>query len=643
MGPPCAPVTMTGRRSAFNGWCGNVVASYSMPVNAPDGDEHGQGGKWTRRRWLRRSAMVAGGALLPARFVTGCATAAAVAPPRRSLVRVGGDAIDLRIAETKVEVGGGLATATTVNGGVPGPEIRLREGQDVVLRVQNTLDVDTSIHWHGLLLPPEMDGVPGVSFPGITPGTTFEYRFRLRQSGTYWYHSHSGFQEQTGIYGALIVDPHEPEPYDVQREYTVVLSDWTFENPHRVLANLKRYGGYYNFQRRTVANLGDETERMGFWGALGDRLSWGRMRMDAADISDVTGATYTFLMNGLSPAENWRGRFRPGERVRLRFINASAATYFDVRIPGLPMQVVQADGMAVQPVEVDEFRIAIAETLDVLVEPTAAAYTIFAEAMDRSGHARGTLATDAHTSAPIPGRRPRPLLTMADMGMDHGAMKGTDHGTMKGTDHGAMKRMDHGSMASNTPGESDARTGDMRCRDEVARVARHDGNGHGAGNTMVAQVARSRITEPGVGLGQDGWRVLTYSQLRRASVGPDEGAPSRTIELHLTGNMERYMWSFDGVPYRPDMPDIMLDYGERVRFVLLNDTMMAHPIHIHGMFFELEVGACQRNPLKHTLNVQPAERSSFVVTATEVGRWAFHCHILYHMEAGMFRVVQVRQ
>ncbi len=601
-----------------------------------------------RRRQFLKTSIRAGGALLLGRFVTGCATSGAVAPMRRSLVTARGESIDLHIAETRVAIAGGRATATTINGGVPGPELRLREGQDVLLRVHNGLDVDTSIHWHGLLVPPEMDGVPGVSFPGIRPGTTFEYRFPIRQSGTYWYHSHSGFQEQTGIYGPIVIQPREPEPYDYQREFTIVLSDWTFENPHRVLANLKRYGGYYNYQRRTLANLGDEAERMGFWGALGDRLSWGRMRMDASDISDVTGATYTFLMNGLSPDENWRGMFRPGERVRLRFINASAATYFDVRIPGLPMQVIQADGMPVAPVETDEFRLAIAETLDVVVEPTRAAYTIFAEAMDRSGHARGTLATDQVSTAPVPGRRPRPLLTMADMGMDHGDMEGMDHGGAPtgghGSDHGGGSHRGHAGMSGMDHGGASA-AGDAapRCRENLEVVARHDDDGHGAGNAMVAETARSRITEPGVGLGQDGWRVLTYSQLRRAAPGPSTAAVTRTIELHLTGNMERYMWSFDGEQYHHDMPDIVLRYGERVRFVLINDTMMAHPIHLHGMFFELDVGACERNPLKHTVNVQPAERTSFVVTAHEVGRWAFHCHVLYHMEAGMFRVVEVRQ
>jgi CopA family copper-resistance protein len=370
------------------------------------------------RRHFISSTGKAAGALLLGRFVTGCATSGVLTLPRRTLAVARGATIDLSIAETRVSIAGGSALATTINGGVPGPEIRLREGRDVLLRVSNVLDVDTSIHWHGLLVPPEMDGVPGVSFAGISPGATFEARFRVRQSGTYWYHSHSGLQEQTGLYGPIVIEPAQPEPYTYQREHTIVLSDWMFESPDRVLANLKRYGGYYNYQRRTVANLDDEADQRGFWGALEDRLRWGRMRMDASDISDVTGVTYTFLMNGLAPDEDWRALFRVGERVRLRFINASAATNFDVRIPGLPMEVIQADGQPVVPVETDKFRLAVAETLDVIVEPAENAYAIFAEAMDRSGHARGTLATDGTASAPVPTRRPRPLLTMADMGMD---------------------------------------------------------------------------------------------------------------------------------------------------------------------------------------------------------------------------------
>ncbi len=593
----------------------------------------------TRRSFLKGAA-IAGSTALLGRFVTGCA-----APPLRrnmgSEIRtMHGPEIDLTIAENRMLIGGSPTTATAINGGVPGPLLRFREGEDILIRVRNELARDTSIHWHGVLVPPEMDGVPGVSFPGIPPGELFEYRFPLRQSGTYWYHSHSEYQEQTGLFGAIIIDPTGKEEHAYDREYVVVLSDWTYENPHHVFANLKKYGGYYNYQRRTLANIGEEAERVGFWNAVEDRLSWGRMRMDASDISDVTGATYTYLCNGLAPDENWRGLFHPGERIRLRFINASAATYFDVRIPGLPMQVIQADGIDVAPVTVDEFRLAIAETLDVIVTPERDAYTLFAEAMDRSGYARGTLATGPEGTAPTPNRRPRPLLTMQDMGMDHGSMEmgeGQDvHGGMEtpasGADSG-MKSMDHdmGAMAE----EKD-------CTEPLKVVNRHNGDSHGAGNAMVAEVASSRIDDPGVGLRDAEWRVLTYADLRRRTPGHAMPAPGRDIELHLTGNMERYMWSIDGEQFHDDMPPILLHHNERVRFVLINDTMMAHPMHLHGMFFELEVGACQSNPLKHTVNVKPAERLSFIVTATEVGRWAFHCHILYHMDAGMFRVVEVK-
>jgi CopA family copper-resistance protein len=515
------------------------------------------------------------------------------------LISLAGPTIDLAVATTRVRIGGRAAEATTVNGGVPGPEIRLREGQDAVLRVRNGLQEDTSIHWHGLLVPPGMDGVPGVSFDGIPPGETFVYRFPIRQSGTYWYHSHSGFQEQTGIYGPLVIEPASPEPHAYDREYTIVLSDWTFENPSRVLANLKRYGGYYNFQRRTLANLGDEAGRMGFWSAVSDRFRWARMRMDSTDISDVTGVTYTYLFNGLAPDENWRGIFNPGERVRLRFINASAATYFDVRIPGLRLKVIQADGMNVSPVDVDEFRLAIAETLDVLVEPVETAYTVFAEAMDRSGFTRGTLATGPDVIAAIPARRPRPLLTMADMGMDHGAMGG-EHAGHSAQGHGspdaqpATAPSGHASMSHEPspagPTQHQGHNMARKCSAALAVVSRHGDDEHGAGNAMVAAVARSRVSDPGVGLRDTSWQVLTYANLRRATPGAKTAPePSREIELHLTGNMERYMWSFDGEQYRHDMAPISLRHGERVRFVLINDTMMAHPIHLHGMFFELEV------------------------------------------------------
>lgn len=589
---------------------------------------------WNRRQVLR-SGLAAAGALALGRFTTGCASLPD-ARTRRQSAPLAGDVIDLYIARTRIRIGGRDGVATTLNGLLPGPELRLREGREAVIRVHNGLDVETSVHWHGILLPPEMDGVPGISFDGIAPGETFEYRFPVRQSGTYWYHSHSAMQEQTGLYGALVIEPAAPDPIGWDREHTLVLSDWTFEEPHAVLGHLKTYGGYYNLQRRTLANLGDEAADRGFAAALGDRLDWARMRMDAADISDVTGMTYTYLLNGRAPAEDWRAAFTPGERVRLRVINASAATYFDLRIPGVAMTVVAVDGMPVEPVEVDELRLAIAETYDVIVTPAAGAYTIFAEAMDRSGHARGTLSSDPTATASVPARRPRPLLTMDDMGMDHAAM---GHGMGDGMGH-AMPGPATSQPASR-PASQPTHAEPAACRAPIEIVARHDDDDHGAGNAMVAEVARARLDDPGVGLRDAPWRVLTYAALRRATPDPDPRPPDREIELHLTGNMERYMWSFDGEQYHHGMPDIRLRYGERVRFVLVNDTMMAHPIHLHGMFFALEVGACARNPLKHTVNVKPAERLSFVLDATEPGRWAFHCHILYHMDAGMFRVVEV--
>lgn len=624
---------------------------------------------WSRRSFLK-SSVAAGAALAMGRFVTGCGPALATGVTRPQLTQLSGSVIDLQIAAMRLRVAGRYAHATTINAGIPGPELRLKEGQEVTLRVHNGLREDSSIHWHGLLLPPEMDGVPGVSFKGIEPGTTFEYRFPIRQSGTYWYHSHSGFQEQTGIFGPLIIDPKEPGAHRYNRDVTIVLSDWTYENPYRILSNLKGYAGYYNYQRRTLENLEAEGEEMGGKAAIADRFAWDQMRMDSTDISDVTGATYTYLMNGRSPDERWTTPFSKGERLRLRFINASAATFFDVRIPGLPMTVIQTDGVDVEPIETDEFRVAVAETVDVLVEPTHRAHTIFAEAMDRSGFACGLLASEPGATALIPERRKRPLLTMDDMGMDHGSGGHGGHGAPSApSGHGAGatskthapagavtapssadRHAGHtsGATPSKAAGEASAHaahgaseTPVAECAAAVAVIGRHERKGHGAGNSMVAEVARSRVAEPGVGLRDAPWRVLTYSQLRRAHAGPVQPPPSREIVLHLTGNMERYMWSFDGVQYYPEMPDIELEKGERVRFVLWNDTMMAHPIHLHGMFFELEVGACERNPLKHTVNVQPAERTSFLVTAEEVGRWAFHCHILYHMEAGMFRVVRV--
>ncbi|MBI2798698.1 MAG: copper resistance system multicopper oxidase [Gammaproteobacteria bacterium] len=569
--------------------------------------------------------------------------------------------IDLLVREETLQFGERRGAAVTINGTVPGPLVRLREGRDAILRVTNGLEEDTSIHWHGLLLPPGMDGVPGVSFAGIKAGETFTYRFPVRQNGTYWYHSHSAGQEQAGHYGPLIIDAAEPEPFHYDREHVVVLSDWTSENPMRVMARLKRRQNYYNFQRRTVGTFFDDVASNGFKATVTDRLEWGRMRMDPSDISDVSGFTYTFLMNGFAPESNWTALFQPGERVRLRFINAGAATYFDLRIPGLSMTVVAVDGQHVQPVTVDEIRIAIAETYDVIVAPKEEhAYTIFAEAMDRSGFARGTLATAQGMSAPLPPRRQRVVATMADMGMgDMAGMKGMSGSEGKkggdATNMAGMKMPATTMQAMDpTPPATDAMSAMPGMKmpgvkidaapmaDSMTKSApvKHGPDTHGPGNSAVPMETKSRLDEPGTGLEATGTRVLLYSDLRSLRPSEDLRPPGREIELHLTGNMERYMWGFDGKKFSEAEP-IKFYYGERVRLTLVNDTMMNHPIHLHGMFMELDTGAGPFKPKKHTVNVKPAERLSLDITADALGNWAFHCHVLYHMEMGMFRVVSV--
>ncbi len=554
--------------------------------------------------------------------------------------------IEIEIARTAVDVGGRGGRAITMNGTIPGPLIRFREGGEAVIHVTNRLEEDTSIHWHGIILPNAMDGVPNVNFPGIRPGETFTYRYPVEQSGTYWYHSHSRLQEQLGHYGPMVIDPAEPEPYDYDRDYVVVLSDWTFDDPYRIMARLKKHPHYYNFQQRTIGDFFRDVGRRGLGWTVRNRLEWGRMRMSPADISDVTGATYTYLMNGLAPGTNWTGLFEPGETVRLRVINASAATFFDVRVPGLPLEVVERDGQPVEPVETDEFRVGIAETYDVLVRPDREAHTVFAEAIDRSGYARGTLAVRDGLEAPVPERRERPLLTMAAMGMDHG-----DAGDGSGMDHGAM---DHGEMGHDAGGVDTTDHEEMD-RGEMAMGGQatshqppgalpapvmHGPEGHGSGEAGLPMQTAPRLDEPGMGLGDDGWRVLTYSQLEARDPYPDLGPPDREIELHLTGNMERFMWSINGVKFS-DAEPIEVKYGERIRLVLVNDTMMNHPMHLHGMWMHLENGAGERMPRVHTISVKPAERVSLLFNGDAPGPWAFHCHVLYHMDAGMFRVVRV--
>ena len=522
-----------------------------------------------------------------------------------------GSDFELFIGETPVNFTGSPRTAMTINGSLPGPLLRWREGDTVTLRVRNRLSASTSIHWHGILLPANMDGVPGLSFHGIEPGGVYVYQFKLRQNGTYWYHSHSGLQEQAGVYGPLVIDAKEPEPFQYDREFVVMLSDWSDEDPTSLMKTLKKQSDYYNFDKRTVGNFIHDVSEKGWGATVADRKMWAEMNMNPTDIADVSGATYTFLMNGLAPDNNWTGLFRPGEKLRLRLINGSAMTYFDVRIPGLKMTVVAADGLHVKPVSVDELRIAVAETYDVIVEPDAEAYTLFAQAMDRTGFARGTLATRAGLSAPVPGLDPRPLVTMDDMGMG-----GMDHGSMD------MTAMDHstmGPMQSHPDSETDNPLVDMQ-----------------------AMTTAPKLNDPGLGLRNNGRRVLTYADLRSTFEDPDGRDPSRTVELHLTGHMEKFAWSFNGIKFS-DAEPLRLKYGERIRLVLVNDTMMTHPIHLHGMWSDLEDENGDFQVRKHTIDMPPGTRRTYRVTADALGRWAYHCHLLYHMETGMFREVRVEE
>jgi CopA family copper-resistance protein len=556
--------------------------------------------------------------------------------------------------------------ALTVNGALPAPTLIWREGDTVTLRVANTLGEDTSIHWHGVLLPANMDGVPGLSFHGIRPGETYVYRFAVRQAGTYWYHSHSGFQEQRGLYGALVIEPREPESFAYDREHVVMLSDWTDERPERVFAKLKKQSHYYNFNQRTLGDLFRDIGRDGLGPTLADRRMWGEMRMSPSDLADVSGHTYTYLMNGTTPEGNWTGLFQPGERVRLRLINGSAMSYFDVRIPGLEMTVVAADGQPVHPVTVDELRIATAETFDVIVRPSGQdAFTLFAQSNDRTGYAAGTLAVRHGLRAPVPEPDPRPLLTMADMG--HG---GTTHGAADPHAGQVMPPAPADPHAGHTmpaPPPADPHAGhampaqpDPHAGHAMPGQAPADPHaGHGAapppggqwhpaseaGNPLVdmqAMAPASRLDDPGAGLRNNGRRVLTYAALRSAFADPDGRQPGRTIELHLTGHMERFAWSFDGIRFA-DAEPLRLTYGERLRIVLVNDTMMTHPIHLHGMWSDVEDDAGAFHLRKHTVDMPPGTKRSYRVTADALGRWAYHCHLLFHMEAGMFREVRVEE
>ncbi|MFN7981306.1 MAG: copper resistance system multicopper oxidase [Vicinamibacterales bacterium] len=610
----------------------------------------------------------------------------AQARQRRDPEVLTGTTFDLRIGEVDVNVTGATRTALTINDSLPGPLLRWREGDTVTLNVSNTLDDDTSIHWHGILLPANMDGVPGLSFSGIHPGQTHRYQFTVKQSGTYWYHSHSGFQEQQGVYGPLVIEPREPDPVAFDREHVVMLTDWTDERPERVFKKLKKQSDYYNFRQRTLTTFIRDVKQHGLSATLAERRMWGQMRMSAADLADVTGSTYTYLMNGRAPAANWTGLFAPGEKVRLRFINGSGMSYFDVRIPGLKMTVVAADGLPVRPVTVDEFRIAVAETFDVIVEPSGQdAFTIFAQAMDRTGFAAGTLAVRAGLSAGVPDLDPRPVLTMADMGhggMDHdmGAMGTTQASTPTpaASDPHAGHMMPPSAPAPTAPAAADPHAGHVMPEAPAAAApdphaghtmpptqtpapvtpdphAGHDMSAMGGdvqthpasehGNPLVdmqTMAPSAKLDDPGIGLRGNGRRVLTYADLTSVFDNPDGREPTRTIELHLTGHMERFAWSFDGIKFSGADP-IRLTYGERVRIVLVNDTMMTHPIHLHGMWSDLEDADGKFKVRKHTIDMPPGARRSYRVTADALGRWAYHCHLLFHMEAGMMREVRVEE
>ncbi|MCD1640565.1 copper resistance system multicopper oxidase [Pseudomonas stutzeri] len=552
-----------------------------------------------------------------------------------------GTEFDLTIDSMSVDFTGKRRTAMAINGSIPGPLLRWREGDTVTLRVRNRLPHDTSIHWHGILLPANMDGVPGFSFAGIAPDGMYEYRFKVKQSGTYWYHSHSAFQEQLGVYGPLIIDPEEPEPFAYDRDYVVFLSDWTDESPARVLAKLKKRSDYYNQGRRTLGDFIDDVADNGWTDTISERWAWAKMNMSPTDLADISGATYTYLLNGQAPDGNWTGLFQPGERIRLRLINGSAMSYFDFRIPGLKLTVVAADGQNVEPVQVDEVRLAVAETLDVIVEPDGSqdAYTLFAQSMDRSGFARGTLAVRDGLQAPVPEPDPRPELTMEDMGHgDHSAHGQAAAPAQSDDSHAGHGDMNHGAMNQ----------GQM---DHAAMGHGSSGSGmqaHPASETdnplvdMQTMMPVPKLDDPGIGLRDNGRRVLTYADLRSTFADPDGREPTRTIELHLTGHMERFAWSFDGIPFA-DAEPIRLKYGERVRFVLVNDTMMHHPIHLHGLWSDLEDEHGNFQVRKHTIDMPPGSKRSYRVTADALGRWAYHCHMLMHMDLGMFREVRVEE
>ena len=572
---------------------------------------------------------------------------------RKKTIELSGNVFNLSIEKIAVNITGNPSIAKTVNGMLSGPTLRWKEGDTVTINVTNNLNEDTSIHWHGIILPPAMDGVPGISFDGIKPGETFTYTFPIVQSGTYWYHSHSGFQEQQGVYGAIVIDPKVKDPYEYDREYVISLSDWSDEKPSSVYRKLKLSASYYNFKQRTVGDFFDEVKEKGFFEAFSERKMWNEMKMTDRDISDVSGYTYTYLMNGENPATGFKALFKNGEKIRLRFINSAAMTFFDVRIPGLKMTVVAADGNNIQPVTVDEFRIGVAETYDVIVEPEVnKAYSIFAQSIDRSGYALGALTFDEKVIAQTPQMDAFPILTHADMGMGGTSDNNSEHdmSTMEtqkpAKQESAMKYgagMDMSSMEKPKPTMNhsmmghDMSTMNSNQKKEIPITKLEESTGVQV--DAVAMNPQYRLSDPGVGLRNNGRRVLTYADLKSLTPTTNDKYPDREIILRLTGNMERYMWSINGITYKDAKP-LEFKYGERLRITYINDTMMNHPMHLHGMWSDLETGDDNYLPRKHTIVVQPGSKISFRVNVDAKGSWAYHCHLLYHM-TDMFRKVIV--
>ncbi|WP_336028181.1 copper resistance system multicopper oxidase [Acinetobacter pittii] len=566
----------------------------------------------------------------------------------------------LNINEQQVNVTGQPLKRITVNGKFTAPLLEFEEGDDAVIHVHNQLkNQDTSLHWHGLLLPGLMDGVPGFNgFKGIAPNGDFVYRFKVKQNGTYWYHAHSKGQEQDGLYGPLVIYPKGKIPVaaheKTDRDYVVMLSDFHNSSSDSIMKNLKKSAEYYQNRRETVSDVLKQVKTQGLKATWQDRSMWNQMRMLKTDMSDVTG--YTFLVNGKTPQQNWTGNFKTGDKVRLRFINASAMSFFDVRIPNLKMTVVSADGQPVKPVAIDEFRIGTAETYDVIVEPTQSNYQIEAESIDRSGFAIGTLHnqnTQAVGPIQMPQPRPRALLTMEDMGMSHGngaSDEHTGHQMNMQHDMSVMPEMKKEANHANHDSTMMNMSHDMKNmssgqNDHSMMQMKHDMS---AMPEMLAQSEnKPKKDEPVYGWANAstpaGMKALQYSDLQSLTPQSDTRAPERELVIRLGGNMERYIWTINGKKFSEAEP-LQVKYGERIRLKFVNDSMMAHPMHLHGMFMQLENGQKAENlPNKHTLIVPPGKTVTALLTADALGEWAIHCHLLYHMSAGMMNKLIVAQ